>query len=132
MQDLMDRGRLPLKQYSLIVTGTNWTTARAVGTPFQTLDGTWKLEGNISGTMSSATNVISLTIQGIIVKAGTQGQAVSMDLLLTSGSVHQPANRFEATAGAATIIVSSAVGNFDNVRTNFNIELDSKPTFCQE
>jgi hypothetical protein len=57
------------KQYDLTVTATNWTTTRAVGIPYKTREGAWRLRFNISGTLS-ITGVPTITISGISFKTG--------------------------------------------------------------
>ena len=66
MYTLEDRNRVPLKQYNLTVTGTNWTTSRAVGVPYQTINGVWRLRGNVSGSISVASATLTLSIDGIL------------------------------------------------------------------
>lgn len=39
----------PEIQYDLTVTGTNWTTTRAVGVPYQTGNGIWRIKLNVGG-----------------------------------------------------------------------------------
>jgi hypothetical protein len=56
------------RQYDLTVTGTNWTTTRAVGLPYRTIDGTWRLRVNIGGAYSSGVTSGSLAISGIVAK----------------------------------------------------------------
>ena len=53
-------------QYNLKVTGTNWTTTRAVGIPYRVFDEAkneiWRLKFNISGTLSTAAASITITV----------------------------------------------------------------------
>ena len=54
----------------LQITGTSsWVTTRAVGIPYQTLDGAWRLRFNIAGTSSSVASV-SLTFTDATFKTG--------------------------------------------------------------
>jgi hypothetical protein len=111
------------KQYDLTVTGTNWTTTRAVGLPYKDINGVWRLKFNISGTVSSATDELTLTISGITFKTGLY-QAV----LATLGSTSKHAEGF-TTSGTSTytIRVSATMSSFFMYG---DVELDSKPTWA--
>jgi hypothetical protein len=117
------------RQRSLTVTGTNWTTARAVGIFYQAYDDdgktfNWRMRFNISGTVSIAAAGISLTIANIVTKN------VSNYLQqVTAG----------ATAGTATQINAYISPNSNIIEVGFgatstrfllsgDIELDSAPT----
>lgn len=61
-----------LKQYSegsgdFTITGTGWTTVRAVAVPYQTVDGAWRIKFNLVGTVSALSS-IDLTFSGILSK----------------------------------------------------------------
>ena len=74
--DLIDRDRLPLKQVGLTITGTNWTTTRAVGLYYKCLDtGAHRIKIQFKGVISSGIASINLTIAGIsFFGAGTTPQ----------------------------------------------------------
>lgn len=60
------------KQYDLTVTGTGWTTVKAVGVPYKTKDGSWRLRFNIDGNVSSASRTTyTASISGVSFYAGT-------------------------------------------------------------
>jgi hypothetical protein len=123
-----------LKQYygnssdgpgSFNVTGTGWTTTRAVAIPYQTIDGAWRLKFNIRGSLSVADTAVTLTISGVTFKSGgTQAISVSQDTSTTANTRRQ-----RVTGGTGTFI-----GTFDTAITDFtasgDIELDSKPTWA--
>lgn len=112
-----------LRQYTLTVTGTNWTTARAIGVPYRTLDGAWRLRFNINGTLSVNSANLSLTVTGVTFKSGTgNGQAVSV---FTQGG--NPAIA-RAQAGNAIIQMISSVSE-GGYSASGDVELDAKPTF---
>ncbi|WP_141732419.1 hypothetical protein [Oligoflexus tunisiensis] len=54
-------------QVNFTVTGTGWTTTRAVGIYYQDQDGNLRLKFNLSGTISGQanSNVVALTVSGI-------------------------------------------------------------------
>jgi hypothetical protein len=116
-----------LRQYTLTVTGpSSWTTIRAVGVPYQTLDGAWRLRFNIVGS-SASTGTMTTTVAGIIFKnvAGYQ-QAITG---------YQNATTTNAVAGCYT---NPNTGDItlqyrDAATTNHvfsgDVELESKPSF---
>lgn len=65
-------------QYNLTVTGTNWTTVRAIGVPYVTSNGIWRLRFNIQGSFFPAFATPTLTLDGVVFSNSfTSGQAVS-------------------------------------------------------
>jgi hypothetical protein len=112
-----------LRQYSLTVTGTNWTTTRAVGLPYQTQDGLWRLKFNIWGTTSSpASSITDLAVTGVTFKTGIYqvcaGKAV--------GTVPYTAM---AQAKPATSVIEIYGSSSTTWGAAGDVELDSKPTF---
>ena len=128
--------KLSLKQYvggntynavALTVTGTNWTTTRAVFIPYRTFqtslggDEAFRLRLNITGDVSVGVTSMDLTISGITFK--------------------NVANSFQSlSAQSATSIRGFTIPNSGNIsgkstatetRWGFSgdIELDSKPTW---
>lgn len=113
---------------ALTVTGTGWTTSRAVGIYYQDQDGNHRLKGNISGAATSASRTLyTISISGVVFKNITNFfQTVS------------------AMAGGASNIPSSGIclintGNiqFDHstfttnyYAASFDVELESKPTWA--
>ena len=121
MQDMMDRNRLPLKQYSLILSGTNVTgTTRAVGVPYITIDGTWRLRFNFAITSNSVTSITDLVISGVSIStAYAQALAASGPSSNLFHGRTTTANQIQMYAGVA---VASWLCSGD-------IELASKPLF---
>jgi hypothetical protein len=117
----MEPNQIPLNAYNLTVTGTNWTTAKAIGLPYKTLSGTWRIIINIAGTVS-ATNTLTLTVAGITFQAQHQAVSASMD--------NNTGFNVYATGGASTIYVNSGT-NFSAVNISADVELTSKPTFVE-
>ena len=130
MFDIVDRNRVPLKQYSLIVTGTNWTTSRAVGVPYQTTDGSWRLRFNITGAFSgaaSAPQAPPLQIAGI---SSNMFQAVSV---ANSVNLALPGLCGMLYTDSGIYIIWSSSQNFNqNWAVSGDVVLASKPTFVQE
>lgn len=111
-----------LRQYNLTVTGTNsWATTRAVGVPYQTLDGTWRMRFNVIGSMTSAT-AVTLTFSGVTFAA------VEQAVTATSSTSAAGPLECHTNANAATIYLgySTAV---TGPRVSGDVELASKPTF---
>lgn len=111
------------KQYSLSLTSaqTGFAITRAVGIPYQSIDGTWRLRGNIWVAITAATS-FNFSIQGI---AWMTTQSASC--MAASGFY---ANAYAPTGGGNQINLSagSAVANWE---LSFDMELTSKPTFAE-
>ena len=126
-----------IKQYSIsegdfTLTGTNWTSTRAVATVYQT-DGidnnpVWKLSLKSRGTLSVGASSISLSMSGItsrnvpnfvqIYTAGTNNMVAGVDVV--RGTIAPNSNVFSNSAsGTDTIWFLSAD----------EIELENKPDF---
>lgn len=120
------------KQYDLTVTGTNWTTTRAIGEIRKTRDGAWRMVFNIVGTYSSGTPNVDLSVAGVTFKTVTNGQTFS-------GSQNS------SSAAEYTTIIANAISGTSTLRIRFDssssptavlfagdVELDSKPTFATD
>ena len=118
-----DRDKLPLKQVNLTVTGTNWTTSRAVGVVYKTLNGAYRISFNIYGTVSVSTDSITLTVSGVTFLF-TQAVAYS-DGLATSDIQLQ-----QTGAGNGQIALEST-GSGTERRVSGDVELASKPSFLE-
>lgn len=107
-------------QVALTVTGTNWTTTRAVGLVYQTLDGAWRLLFNVYGSVSVATDNLTLTFSGIVFKNGTY-QPVAAYL---SGNRYYN-SRVESNTSTLIIALNatSSVFGFSG-----DVELNAKPS----
>jgi len=109
------------KQVDLTVTGTNWTTTRAVGIYYTTHDGTHRIRFNIAGTLSAGTTSFTGTIGGVTFKTGYL-QPIAVMILSSSY------NNGYVNGGGSTFVLntgSSATG----YRVSGDVELDSKPTW---
>lgn len=112
------------KKYDLTVTGTNWTTLRAVGICWRSgLYGNWRLMYNIYGTVSSGVGSLTLTISGIVFPSvGLQAvAAINSTAAYSCGYTNSGSGQIYLGCGANTIAW----------RTSGNIELNSKPTFVE-
>jgi hypothetical protein len=121
----------PSKQYlgdgtDFTVTGTNWTTTRAVAIPYQTADGSWKLWFQIYGGISVAVASITLTISGVTFKTGTFG--VTPSYQLSGGATYTLFARANSATGTLSLQYSAAT--VDSLIVFGDVELDSKPTFA--
>lgn len=115
------------EQYALTVTGTNWTTTKAVGVPYKTLDGTWRMTLSVGGLFSSATGESSVYITGVAFNSfsnnGRQALAVSTPLIRTT------ANEGATVSGSGEIRLSSA-GTTTEWVVSGDVELTNQPTFA--
>jgi microcystin-dependent protein len=118
------------KQYSeangdFTVTGTGWTTQRAVLFPHKTQDGSWRLQGNISGTGSSASSY-TLSISGVVFKniSGFE-QPVSMNV---GGAVYA---KGYTNPNTGYLVMTSAVAA-TSWRVSIDVELEGKPTWADD
>lgn len=114
-------------QTEVSVTGTGWTTTRAVFIPYQTSNGVWRLRFNVSG-LDSTSNV-DLTIAGVTFRTLAnyyQGVTASFDGIYSG--------RAFVINGTSTLRVQ---GGYAGTPTTFaaaylsgDVELDSKPTWA--
>jgi len=122
--------KLNLQQYILTVTGTNWTTVSAIGVPYKTVDGAWRLKFNISGTISSGASYIALTASGVTVKASIT-QSISGHAV-DGGDIQNNLNKTAARGATNDIYISGLGGTtLDSLETSGDIELESKPDFME-
>lgn len=110
-----------VRQYNLTVTGTGFTSTRAVGIPYKTLDGTWRLRFNIVGTRTSSATWL-LSVSGITTVNVRQAIASNDD---SGGSAQS--NAF-AEASSSTIQLTHAAA-FTGATCAGDIELTGKPSF---
>jgi hypothetical protein len=108
------------------VTGTDWTTNRAVAIPYQTSDGAWRMKFNIVGILSPITDSLSLTLSGITsINEPLAKQSVTLGTTTTAAVVHK--NFIDTNSNVFNL-------QFDRDATRWlvsgDIELDSKPTWA--
>lgn len=106
------------------VTGTNWSTVRAVFVPYQMADSAWRVKFNVQGNFSVATAASSLSVTGLTVKS-TVNQAIAVfhsDGVDTwvKGQASGSANTLSVYAGATKTAYCFSG----------DIELNSKPTWA--
>jgi hypothetical protein len=115
----------PEWQYDLTVTGTNWTTTRAVGVVYKMGSGQYRMRFNIVGTVSPSVTSIGLSAIGVTFKnISSYSQAISVSPSGGSGSTMSgeciPNSNNISLAGASS-------GGW---RLSGDVELESKPTFA--
>lgn len=115
-----------LKQYSLTVTGSNWTTTGAFGIPYQTIDGIWRFIFNIDGDISIGASSLTITVSGVTFRSGIR-QAVAGHQ--TTGS-----NRTVLclTNTSASTININVTGNELGFSLSGDVELTVKPTWADD
>lgn len=114
-----------LRQYTLTVTATNWTTTRAVGIPYQTLDGTWRLRFNIAGDQSPKQNSVTLSIGGVIFES---------TIYQTVAAYHgdEPVEIARTQTNSSLILIrayNGTVGAGNFISCSGDVELKEKPTW---
>lgn len=117
-------------QVDLTVTGTNWTTTRAVGLAYKTLNEVWRLRFNIVGARASGSSIANyvLTISGITFKtlsAGT-GQGIFGD---SDGAPGAAIVTYALSGSSNMQIYYSSSTNTLTHHFFGDVELDSKPTW---
>ena len=118
------------KEYDLTVTGTNWTTTKAIGIPYITDDGDWRLKFNIIGALSSKTTSFTGTIDGVVFDSGatTNEYFAITSNLIDNGVASRSALRQHVNDGVGTFYIDCS-SNFDRIGLSGDVELDSKPSF---
>ena len=117
-------------QYDLTVTGTTWATVRAVGIPFRTKEGAWRLQFSIMGTKTSGSGTsYSMTISGIVSKNISnyyqtfEGSAWDGNCVVTNNYI---------APNTAVLICSYQTLTTTGFHIAGNIELESIPTWATD
>ena len=111
-------------QVDLTVTGTNWTTTRAVGLIYKDPNGVWRLRLNIVGSFSGSTasGAGVITINGVTFKnVSNYYPPLHGD---NGGSSWMTG---QLTINGSTVTVWSG-SNYTGVRLSGDVELESKPS----
>lgn len=113
-----------LRQYNLTVTSSSsgtWTINRAVGVPYKTVDGAWRLRFNFSGYFSVAFALPLFTVSGVTFNSGYD-QAIS---------VYASANTWNlGKVNGGTSNVQGRTGTAEQYwNLSGDVELASKPSF---
>ncbi len=110
-------------QTALTVTGTNWTTVRAVGVAYSDNNGVWRLKFNLAGSVTGAPSATTLTITGVVFK--------------NVANYFQTVTAFGDAAAFGYVIPNTATVACQNVsgtttawRLSGDVELDSKPSWA--
>lgn len=109
---------------ALTVTGTAWTTLRAVFVPYSMTDGTWRMKFNIVGTVtSSSRNAYQVTVSGVTFK--------------TLSGYNQSINVFTSVVAGAHVVQGGGImatfhASSSTIEYEFSgdVELDSKPLWA--
>lgn len=111
------------RQYALTVSGpTGWATTSAVGIPYKTKDGAWRLRFNIHGTFTSASTG-AVTISGVTYKTGIV-QAVTATTSTSSYIVY-----CEADSSAISFSLSA---NATQIQLSGDLYLNAMPTWATD
>ncbi len=128
VQALLGRvGIDPGYQYTLTVTGANWTTARAVGIIYKTSDNTYRIRFNITGSIAGTITSFTGTIFGVNIKTG-----FDQGIALAAGWGGQSAPPYQGLVfgGTQTFYISGPSMASPTFRISGDVELDSKPTWA--
>lgn len=125
---LSDNITSPQKQYSMTVTGSNWTTTRAIGIPYRMIDGLWRLRINITGGLSSTTSSFTGAITGVVFKNSDRqsGSGYVVQLGVAVKTIQEV--NFTKNTNNFNVVATDI---FDLVAIDGDIELESKPTFVE-
>lgn len=116
-------------QYDLTVTGTNWTTVRAVGIYYQDQSGAHRLKCNIFGSLSATALTFTGTVDGVTFKNVANYQQAISGALTEAGVDTRAVKSSYVNPNASTFYVESA-SNFNRIGVSFDVELESKPTWA--
>jgi len=115
--------QLELTQKTLTVTGTNWTTTRAVGIAYKTINGVWRLTFNIVGTVSIPASSIVLTIANVVFKnISRYYQSGNAFCYGTGGGL------CNCLPNTGVLGITSFSGNTSNFSCSGDMELNAEPT----
>jgi len=121
------------RETSLTVTGTSWTTTRAVGVYYRTADGAHRLNFNIRGSRTTGSSIsqYTITISGVTFKnVANFNQPVSLSASnLTSD---RDVGYAITNTGASTITAWFASNDPSSFGFSGDVELDSKPTWADD
>lgn len=128
---LANRNNVSLRQVSLSVTGTNWTTTRAVGIPYRTINGDFRLRINITGSFSSGTTTAlnPLTLIGVVFKSGVvQGLTVA-DGVGSTRAAGEFVTGARVTGGGSSfdVLLGANMSIANEWRFSGDVELESEP-----
>lgn len=112
------------RQQNLTVTGSGWTTVRAVGQAYVDPNGVWRLKFNILGNFSVAVTTCAVTVSGVVFKNIAGEHAISV----TTDTVNAIASGY---AGVNNGILNGGI--VSGTRTSWafagDLELEGKPTW---
>ena len=112
---------------TITVTGVNWTTVRAVFNPYQVIDGTWRLRGNIVGYVTGTVTSNTITIAGVTFKnIVNYNQTVTISPWNTTNVGHR--GRVQPNTGNLVCTIASTLD--PGFSYSFDCELESKPTWA--
>ena len=117
-------GNVPLDyQYNLTVTGTNWTTTRAVGVVYKTGGGVYRMRFDIKGSVSSGSRTTyTASIDGVTFFADSAIMAYTQTAIAY--------NRAFAGSSSGNITMEHASATTVGYTFSGDVELESKPSFA--
>lgn len=115
------------KQVDLTVTGTNWTTVKAVGVAYADSTGAWRLTFNISGSMTAASRTgVTLTVTGITFK-NTSGFAQAVH---TIADVQSLFVQTYCNPNTGNLVLAHGSTTTEAYNLSEDVALESKPTWA--
>jgi len=120
------RDSLPLKQVHLVVIGTNWTTNRAVGVFYKTINSDYRMVFNIEGSIAGGATTSTLAVLGVTFKNVIGKEPAIYCNVQTAASYSKASVGVNANTIGFQCAVSGTQFNFAG-----DVELESKPTFLE-
>lgn len=116
-----------LTQYNIVVSGTNWTTIRAIAVPYKVKDSSdniiWRMKFNIAGTLSVAAASLTLSIAEVVFKNIT-GFKQAVTVFWDAGTYEQG----YADPNTGNLILTAGA-NDANPYISGDVELNEAPKF---
>jgi len=118
------------KQVDLTVTGTNWTTSKALGVAYADSSGNWRLTFNIMGTVT-ATPSITLSVTGVLFSSTTDFYQACASQLTDSGAGLSRTPQVAITLNNTDdILINSESGDFTRCSVSGDVALKEKPSWA--
>ena len=118
---------------TITITGTNWSTTKAELIPYKTIDGKWRLTGNIGGTLSSPASNIQLTLSGISFSSDYNSAEQAFTFWAQDSGVADRLPKFGRISNAAGGVIQMAVDSStaDVYNCFIDLSLDAKPSWAE-
>jgi len=117
---------IPVNQTTLTVTGTNWTTARAIGYITKSRVGDWSIDFRVNGAVTSGARTnYSVTVANVTFKNTSQNHSISCFPNFSSAAISVVS---WAGANSNTLNIYHDNDTINAYAFQGNVELESKPS----